>query len=281
MKVHVLGRYCGCPGPSGSCSGYLIEAGDQRILLDCGPGILGRLQTLCSFEELDAVVLTHLHADHCLDIVPLSYGLMARCQTQRTDRSLKYIPLYIPQGTRQVLVMLSEALGHLDFRFPPLEHAASIYQDFVQLLAGQDDFLFSLLPCVEYDRNGSIMIGDIRVSMLEMKHNVPTSGIRIEHENAVFAYSADTAICPQLVTLAQHADIFLCEATTTPDDADFYSFHMSAYEAGLVAKEAQVKQLVLTHISPWVEETVVIEEARREFNGTLHLAHEDDCIDVS
>ena len=280
MKIHVLGRYAGCPGPGGSCSGYLVEVGSQRILLDCGPGVLGRLQTVCTLEELDAIVLSHLHADHCLDLIPLSYGLMARCQTHTRDRKLKYVPLYVPAGTRATLKAVSQSLGHEEFRFDPKDGAAPVYDEFRQMHLSQDDFLFSLLPCVEYRRNGSLTLGDVRLQMREMKHNVPTSGIRIEHEQAVFVYSADTALCPQLVTLAQGAHTFLCEATTTPDDADFYAFHMSAYEAGLVAQEAQVQRLLLTHISPWVDETLVFSEARRAFTGILQLAHEHECIIV-
>lgn len=280
MLLHILGRNAGCSGPNGGCSGYLVEIGEKRLLLDCGPGILGRLQAVCRLEDLDAIWLSHLHADHFLDVIPLAYGLMARCMTLQASYHIKQIPLFLPRGTKHILTALSRILGHPDWRFMPVAGAAQVYEEFLQVISGQEDFVFGLLPTVEYDLNGCLDILGTPVSMRSVNHGVPASAILLEFDGLSFVYSGDTAYCPQLIELAHGADVLLCEATTTPDDSSFYAYHMSAFEAGRVASEAQVKQLILTHLSPWVDEAFVLQEAGKAFSGEILLAQEGNTVEL-
>ena len=81
MRLTVLGKYGPFPAPGGATSGYLIEQGDTRVLFDCGSGVLTRLLAQCPLEQLDAVVLSHLHEDHVADMQVLAYpGTVARGQ---------------------------------------------------------------------------------------------------------------------------------------------------------------------------------------------------------
>lgn len=277
MKVHVLGRYAGYPAPGGGCAGYLVEAGGRRLLLDCGPGTLGRLQTHCAIEDLDAVLLTHMHADHCLDLVPMAYALMAWCQTHEAGRKVHRVPLFVPAGTRGALAALSRALGHPLFNFQPVPGASPAYE---ALVAGEKDFLFNLLPCEEYALDGEVSPAGIPCRTRTVQHGVIAAGVRVEHEGVSLVYSGDTRFTPALVELARGADLLLCEATTTPDTEAFYVNHMSPAAAGRVAREAGARRLVLVHVPPGADEEGLLAIAGEAFGGPVAVAHEGETYDV-
>ena len=75
MKLTILGKYGPYPAAGGACSGYLIEQGSTRVLIDCGNGVLSRLQQVCKIKDLSAIVLSHLHSDHMADMLVLRYAL--------------------------------------------------------------------------------------------------------------------------------------------------------------------------------------------------------------
>lgn len=283
MRLHVLGRGGGCPGPGGGCAGYLVEAAEGWLMLDCGPGTLGRLQGLCGLEELDAVVLSHLHADHCLDLVPLAYGLMMRCRTRDPDRRLKRVPLFVPPDGRAALAALSGALGHRTWRFAAVPEAAPVYGAFLELVNGpaaDPDWLFALLPTTEYGFGDRLNEAGLGIRFVAVEHGPPTAAIRLDGPDGSLAYSGDTAPCPGLVEIARGADLLLCEATTAADAPGPYPGHLSPTDAGRVAREARVVQLVLTHLSPWGDEGWTLAQAEREFAGMIRLAREGDAIEV-
>jgi ribonuclease BN (tRNA processing enzyme) len=239
VQLTIVGWSGSFPGPESPASCYLIDTGDFRLVLDLGNGALGALQRYTGLAEVDAICLSHLHADHCLDMC--GYSVF---QNYHPDGAQPRIPVYGPPGTPE---RLSRALGsdHLGM--------AEAF-DFTELVAGP------------------LEIGPLRITTAHMNHPVETFGFRIEHAGQVLAYSADTGPCDELVELARGADVLLSEASFTdgpglPDD-----LHLTARQAGEHAARAGAGELVLTHLVPWNDPSASLQQASEAFSGPLRLA---------
>jgi ribonuclease BN (tRNA processing enzyme) len=169
------------PGPDGPASCYLIEEQGFRLLLDLGSGALGPLQRHAPLTGIDAICLSHLHADHCLDLCPLWVA-----QIYAPDGPRPRIPVSGPDGTPE----------RLDRAYGVTEEPG---------MAGAFDF-GTLQP-------GTRQIGPFEITLARMNHPVETYGFRIAAGGRVIAYSADTGPSGALVSLARDADLLLCEAS--------------------------------------------------------------------
>jgi ribonuclease BN (tRNA processing enzyme) len=238
MRLTVLGCAGSFPGPDAACSCYLLEADGFRLLIDLGAGSLGALQRYASLTSVDAIVLSHLHADHILDAC--HYVVVRR---YAPDGPYPTLPVYGPTGTAS---RLAAAYGE-----GPLD----------------DVYEFHDL------RPGTLSIGPFTLTVDRMKHPVETYGMRVEHGGRVLAYSADTAPCDALLRLAQGADLFLCEASYPDGEENPPDLHLTGREAGEVATKAGVGRLVLTHLVPaWCSEANVIDSAVGAFAGPVEVA---------
>ena len=204
MRITVIGCSGSFPGPDGPASCYLLEAEGFRLLLDLGSGAVGALQRHASLDDIDAVCLSHHHADHCLDICPF---WVARSYDPR--RRYERIPVYGPAGTAR---RMAEAYGMDD------DPGMTEVFDFVTLSPGKRQ------------------IGPFQATLAHMNHPVETFGFRVEHAGRVLAYSADTGPCPALVELASQADLLLCEASylSGPDRNDASHRSTSAWLASSI-----------------------------------------------
>jgi ribonuclease BN (tRNA processing enzyme) len=241
VRITILGCSGSFPGPDSPASSYLVEAGGFRLLTDLGNGALGALQRVGGLDDVDAIWLSHSHADHCIDM--LGY-LIARLF--HPDAPLRRLPVYAPAGMADRLTAAAAGDGSLSF--------ASAF-DFITL------------------RPGTFEIGPMRVTAGLMTHPVETYGFRLEHEGAVLAYSADTGPCDELPALAAGADLLLCEASflDAPDLPP--DLHLTARQAGEHAARAQAAELALTHIMPWFPAGRSLEQAAASgFSGTLSVA---------
>ena len=279
MRVRILGTGGGCPGPGRFGPGFLIETSRDRILLDCGSGIAGQLLAVCDLDDLDAIVLTHLHADHIVDVVTIAYGLLNRAQAADAKPS-KQIPLYIPRGEAAALRAISAAFGHPSWKLRDVLGASPAYQQLVEETARIGDPLFALLPPTEYDPDGEFTIGDCRFVTRSMRHGPTTAALRITSEDVTFVYSGDTSPTPALAEIAANADLFLCEAMASPIGPRFYDSHITPGEAGAVAQQAGIRRLILTHLSPFANEAHVLHDAQRSFAGSVSLAREGDIFEL-
>jgi ribonuclease BN (tRNA processing enzyme) len=241
VRLTIIGCSGSFPGPDSPASCYLLEADGFRLLLDLGNGALGALQRQAGLDSIDAVCLSHLHADHCLDLC--SY-MVAR--TYHPDGPRPRIPVYGPEGTAQ---RMAQAYG-------PGEHAG---------MAAAFDFV-TLVP-------GTRAIGPFQVTVDHVSHPVETFGFRVEQAGRSLAYSADTGESPALAGLARDADLLLCEASFLAQPGLPAGLHLTAGQAAEHAARAGAGQLILTHLVPWNDPARTLTEASESsFGGPMSLA---------
>ncbi len=226
------------PGPGSPASCYLIETDGFRLVLDMGNGSLGALQNYVALDQIDAVCLSHLHTDHCIDVC--SYFV---AQHYHPDGPRPKVPVYGPAGTAERLARA-------------LDSGSTITEAF--------DFR-TLEP-------GTIEIGPFKITTAHMSHPVETFGFRIENGGQVLAYSGDTGPAEELVRLASGADLLLCEAAFLDSPDLPAGLHLTARQAAQHAARAGAGELVLTHLVPWNDQAATLEQASAEFGGTLRLA---------
>ncbi|MFC9425346.1 MULTISPECIES: MBL fold metallo-hydrolase [unclassified Streptomyces] len=244
MKLTVVGCSGSFPSAGSACSSYLVEADDFRLLLDLGNGALGELQRHCGLYDLDAIFLSHLHADHCIDMCGYFVARYYRFDGGRCDA----IPVYGPEGTEQRLTTA--------YADTPSDKAMSEVFDFHTLKPG----------------SGSFDIGPFSVRTEKVAHPVDTFAIRVEHEGRSLTYSGDTGVCDPLVELAEDTDLFLCEAAFTYGKEDVEGLHLNGREAGAHAARARARRLVLTHVPPWTDGDRNLADARDVYAGPAELA---------
>lgn len=204
-------------GPGRPCSGYLVRHEDTRVLVDAGNGSTSNLLSYVDFHDLDAVVITHRHLDHCVDLVGMFYALRFGG----------------PEPRRVRLHAAPEVLGLMR-----------------TLLDGDSKFTFAdAFDHHEFRSGEHLEIGGIAIDASTSIHPVPTLTLDIRADGRRLVYSSDSAGGDPLVEAARGADVLLCEATWQGDAADFPpGIHLTAHDAALVAEKADVDRLVLTHV---------------------------------
>ncbi|HEY0716561.1 MAG TPA: MBL fold metallo-hydrolase [Streptosporangiaceae bacterium] len=253
MRLTIIGCSGSFPGPESPASSYLLEAEGFRLLLDLGNGALGVLQRYAALASIDAVCLSHLHADHCLDLC--SYYVARR---YAPGGPLPALPVHAP----------ARAAERMSLAYGPEPEP-----DPGPGLAGM--FPFTTLTA------GTRAIGPFRVTTARMNHPVETYGFRIEHGGRVLAYSADTGPTGALAELAARADLLLCEASFLTGESDRADLHLTARQAGEAAEQAGVRHLVLTHLVAWNDRGRSFGEAREVFTGALSLAASGQVFELA
>ncbi len=238
------------PRPGRACSCYVLRSSCAAVVLDFGSGSLGNLRLAIDYSSIDAVIISHMHADHFLDLIPLRYGLKYGPSVRQSR-----MPLWLPPGGSAMLRALCNT-------FTP-ESAA--------------DFLNEVFEVREYDPARPLDVGDLRLSFQKTRHYIDTYAMRAEGEGASLVYSADTAPCEALVEHARGCGLFLCEATLGLGTEEGDRGHLSAEEAGEIAARAGARHLVLTHYHDTISPGELFEAARRRFSGQISLA--DDGSD--
>jgi ribonuclease BN (tRNA processing enzyme) len=250
-------------------SGYLVTDGAEAILLDCGPGVATALSAVAAADELSAVVVSHLHLDHCYDLLPLGKSLLARAlrypragEVPQESADVDAVPLHVPAGAAAVLRQLAALF--------PVTTAPVLDRSF--------DLAFDVR---EYEAGTRFAVGDMTVSLHELRHSSPNCGIRIESPDGCVAYTGDTGVSPGLLPLSAGADLLLAEATLAQTDQGPHG-HLSAADAARAARDAGAKALVLTHF-PSADPGWLLarrDEAAREFAGVIHLARPEATFEI-
>jgi ribonuclease BN (tRNA processing enzyme) len=253
VRITVLGCSGSVVGPDSPASGYLLNAPDSPpLVLDFGPGVLGALQRHADPNSVH-VLLSHLHADHCLDL-PGLFVWRRYHPSPATERGVMYGPAH--------------TWSRLGAASSPEGREVDDFSDIFEIRHWAD--------------NRPVQIGSLSVVPRLVCHPTESYGMRItDPSGATLVYSGDTGACDALVELARDADVFLCEASWTHSPAHPPGLHLSGTEAGQAAARAGVGELLLTHIPPWTSREDVISEAKAEFDGPVHAVVCGETIDVT
>jgi ribonuclease BN (tRNA processing enzyme) len=257
VRITVLGKSPAWQDADGACSGYLVEAGDQTVLLDCGPGVFAKLRRFVDYLTVDAVVISHLHADHVLDLVPFASGLRYAPRQQPvpvagwpgTDAPARP-RLIAPPGALDAFAALCEASRM------PADHLALAFDLTV------------------YDPADVVEIGPLSVRFQPVPHFVPCNAVEIAAGDARFTFSGDCAPSEALCEFAAGTDLLLIEATLPRPERDGQRGHLTPAEAGEHGARAAAARLVLTHFSDELGADWARQEAERTYGRPVDVAHE-------
>ncbi|MTI81706.1 MAG: MBL fold metallo-hydrolase [Firmicutes bacterium] len=258
MQLTILGRNAPYPAPGGACSGYLIQNGQTSIMLEAGNGSFGKLCKHVDFRRLAAVVITHLHPDHCMDLHCLRHAIAGAIRDQKRTGPLA---LFIPKQPDE---------------------------KFQQFAKYKDAFIINAIEDMpQVNIGGGTQAHRARVGRLQLEftpnnHPLPAYAVSIEDEKGRMVFSGDTARTKQLEDLARGANLFLCEASGLDKDVDFVKKgHLTARQAGELAKAAGVKKLVITHLYPEYSINDLTIQASEGFQNAAAVAKEDAKYNVS
>ncbi len=255
MQITVLGKSPAMPDVNGANSGYLVREGGFTLLLDCGSGVFSKLRAIANPLEVDAVLITHLHADHMLDLIPYAHAL------GYWYRDADVRPrLLAPPGARAVFALLGEALNF-------------------------DALLEQAFEIEEYDPAAEVAIGPLRVRFAEVPHFIPAWACEIRAgDGHRFTFGADSAPNDAVAELARGTDLLMLEATEGPEPQTHHPGavrgHMSAHDAGELGRRAGAKRLVLTHYSDELDAAAMRAAAEAGFGGPVDLAAEGACYEL-
>jgi ribonuclease BN (tRNA processing enzyme) len=258
VRLTVLGCSGSGPGPASPASGYLLTADSTRLLLDLGNGSFGALQRHLDPWLLNAVVLSHLHADHCADMTNL---VVYRRYHPHLPAAVEPLPVFGPADTATRLALAYAA--------SPEERESTDLSDVLAFRKAADGGL----------------LGDVTLRTALVAHPIEAYAVRVEHDGRSLVFSGDTGPCAALVELAEGADVLLCEASwphvvpgrwTEPPGG----LHMSGRQAGEHAAGAGVGRLLITHVPTWCDPAALLAEAQERFDGPVELVEPDASYEV-
>ena len=249
LSITVLGCSGTWASADSACSGYLVSDATSNIWVDCGPGTLTALQRHCRIEDLDALVVTHEHPDHCLEL-PIVRNAIVHGRLDTRD-----IPLYAPRG---VFALLEKLVG-----------SRGLTPAFVPKMVG----------------DGSVArVGGIRMAFSRTDHPVETLAMRFDDEaggSGAIGYSSDTGPGWSVKALGPGLDVAVVEATFLHEDVgEAEAVHRTAKQTGDDAKAAAVGRLVVTHVPPTGDGEAHRAEAEAAFGGTTILATPHERYDT-
>ncbi|PID01658.1 MULTISPECIES: MBL fold metallo-hydrolase [unclassified Sporosarcina] len=236
MNIIPLGIWGGYPKANSATSSFLIEHEGFHCLFDCGSGVLSSLQNYITLDQLDAVVISHYHADHIADIGSLQYSRLIQYYL---DQPSPVLPIYSHAQDKEQFEKLS-------------------YKNQTQGIEIQED--------------QSVQIGPFTVTFCPTIHPVYCLAMKFTVEGTSVVFTADTEWSDKLVTFSQHADIVFCEANLYEEHLGKSPGHMAGSQAGTLAQQAEVGQLVLTHLPHHGDINEILNEARKTFSGLVEIA---------
>jgi ribonuclease BN (tRNA processing enzyme) len=265
LRITVLGKSPSWQDAGGACSGYLVEEGGTRLLLDCGNGVFAKMREIVDYVDIDAVVITHLHADHFLDLVPFSYALT-----------------YAP---RQQPVPVPPSWSGTDNPARPLLCAPpGALETFRRVVGawGNEDLIEKAFTMREYEVSDEVTVGPLSITFTEVPHYVPTHAVSISSDNGGgrFVFGADHAPTDAIPAFARGADLLLIEATLPRPERTGVRGHITPGEAGEHGRKAGVRRLVLTHISDELDADWAVECASETFGAAVEVAREGAVYEV-
>ena len=266
----MLGKSPAWQDAGGACSGYLVEDGGAAVLMDCGNGVFAKLRRHRDYRRVDAVVLSHLHPDHFLDLVPYAYALT-------------FSPRRHPEGAAPGSEEGAAPGGDAPAR-PRLYAPQGAGEVFRRVTGawGSEDLIERNFDVEEYDASSGFEAGPLRLGFRPVPHTVETYAIRLESAGGAgpLVFGADSGPGEDLVEAVHGAELLLLEATYRRAEQDGPRGHLTAREAGEHAAAASARRLVLTHLSDELDALFARKEAVAGFGGPVEIAHEGAVYDV-
>jgi ribonuclease BN (tRNA processing enzyme) len=231
---------------AGRSSGYLLHCGDTHVLVDCGPGTTAALDRRARLLDIDAVIITHQHADHAADVIGLAYA-------RRFPDPLDKIPLHAPAATLDMLDRLDDL-----FAVPTLP-----------AMGNTIEASFDLHPLAR-DGSAIALAAGVELTSFPARHAVPSAALRITTGATTICFSSDTARCDGVLAAARRSNLFICEATyltASPDELEGHG-HLTPAHAGQIAGRAEADHLALTHLARPGAREATARAAAGEFDPT-------------
>ncbi|HWD64323.1 MAG TPA: MBL fold metallo-hydrolase [Solirubrobacteraceae bacterium] len=244
MRLLVLGKSPAWPDPGGACSGYLLEQDGFTLLLDCGAGVLGKLAEVQDYLTLDAVLISHLHADHILDLIPFSYAL--NLSPRRGDPPRRP-PLHAPPGSLDMFRRLGACWN-------------------------DEDLLTQAFAVTEYHPSDPLEVGPFAVRFREVPHYTQAFACEFTAGGSRITFGADCGPNDALVEFAQDTDLLIVEASLREPDTDVPRGHMTPREAGEAGQAARARRLLVTHFSDELGVDWVRQESGRGYGSEVIMA---------
>lgn len=257
MQVTVLGKSPSWQDAAGACSGYLVQVDGFTLLLDCGNGVFSKLRSHIDYVDVDAVLITHMHADHFLDLIPFSFALSYAPRQQP-------VPVGGHPGT--------DTPARPRLLLPP--GATAMLRRIVGCV-GTDNLVDNSFAITEYDPADELELGPLRIRFCEVPHFTVTHAVDLRANGSRFTFGADCRPNEALVAFARDTDVLLIEATLPRPERTGIRGHLTAREAGEHGRQARARRLVLTHYSDELDAELTRAEGAEGFGGPVELACED------
>lgn len=237
MKLTIIGFWGGYPATDEATSMYVLERDGFLLVIDVGSGALAKFQKYKKVSDIDAVILSHYHADHIADVGVLQHAILVQSLITGQD---KQIPIY----------------GHME--------------DEVQFRKLSHDYTIG----TAYDPNNVMNIGPFFIRFLKTKHSVPCYGMRITDGRKTVVYTADSAYQSEWIKFSRDADLFITDCNFYAGQDATSAGHMTSEEAATVARQANVKEMILSHLPHFGDHEQLLVEAQKIYDGKISLAYE-------
>jgi ribonuclease BN (tRNA processing enzyme) len=261
LTLTILGAGPAAPNPGGACSGYLLRQGDTAAVIDCGSGTASRIPLHVPVNRLHGIAISHLHPDHYFDLVPLYY--MLKFGQPRPAELSPLVPLHLPPGGCDVL------------------------RRFGELISGNAYMFDDVFELADYSADREINVGQLSFTFHRVQHYILSHAMRVrEASGATLTFSSDAGPCTELIEAARGVDLFLCESALVDPSRDEPSpkhrGHMTAAEAGEIARTAGARSLLITHYrSSEKHDPIHLAAASHAFGGPVNLAREGQSYTVA
>jgi ribonuclease BN (tRNA processing enzyme) len=236
MEITVLGQWGAYPKAGEATAGYLVEHENEKILIDCGSGVLAQLQRFIKLSDLSSVFISHLHYDHIADLGCLQYACLID-----TDLGLRPSPL-------------------------PIFIANESNESSFKSIKGSIVKSFSV--------NESLNVADLKFSFIQTFHDAYCLAIKIQFLNKTFVYTADTFYDESLISFCAEADVVIAETSFYKEFTDAKKYgHMNTIDVGTLAARANIGKIILTHLPHFGEHERLVAEVGEIYNGDIELAY--------
>lgn len=234
MKITIIGCWGGFPKAGEATSGYLIEHGEYKLLLECGSGVMSNIQKIVDICDINAVLISHYHYDHFCDLGILQYARLVKTQLGLVNSML---PIYMPDGKDFDDLNNSEyTIGH------------------------------------KFNESSILDIGPFKIKFIKNIHPINSYGIKIICGGKIISFTSDTIYFQDMESFYKNSDLLMCECSFYEGMDAIKSGHMNSIDVGILANNTKSKKVILTHLPHFGDLENLKNEVSKMYNGEIYLA---------